>query len=214
MMEEVKTINSVKNKIIITIVGKRFSGKTTLLNSLIFPEIINNNNYSRTFGYDIRFLPINNDTLIKFYDLGEIELQPNEKVIQSMSWQSQYVIYLIDPKIKESLRYLSIFEEVFKDNIKIIVFNKIDQIQDINIFNQDKSVQDFIKKYNIKNIFNVNSFDANSVMNFKNSLFNLIQEDMNNNVFNNINNKEINDNPFLYHNPIIDFSKKINYKDL
>mgnify|MGYP002627384489 CR=1 FL=1 len=214
MMEEVKTINSVQNKIIITIVGKRFSGKTTLLNSLIFPEIINNNNYSRTFGYDIRFLPINNDTLIKFYDLGEIELQPNEKVIQSMSWQSQYVIYLIDPKIKESLRYLSIFEEVFKDNIKIIVFNKIDQIQDINIFNQDKSVQDFIKKYNIKNIFNVNSFDANSVMNFKNSLFNLIQEDMNNNVFNNINNKEINDNPFLYHNPIIDFSKKINYKDL
>ena len=214
MMEEVKTINSVQNKIILTIVGKRFSGKTTLLNSLIFPEIINNNNYSRTFGYDIRFLPINNDTLIKFYDLGEIELQPNEKVIQSMSWQSQYVIYLIDPKIKESLRYLSIFEEVFKDNIKIIVFNKIDQIQDINIFNQDKSVQDFIKKYNIKNIFNVNSFDANSVMNFKNSLFNLIQEDMNNNVFNNINNKEINDNPFLYHNPIIDFSKKINYKDL
>ena len=214
MMEEVKTINSVQNKIIITIVGKRFSGKTTLLNSLIFPEIINNNNYSRTFGYDIRFLPINNDTLIKFYDLGEIELQPNEKVIQSMSWQSQYVIYLIDPKIKESLRYLSIFEEVFKDNIKIIVFNKIDQIQDINIFNQDKSVKDFIKKYNIKNIFNVNSFDANSVMNFKNSLFNLIQEDMNNNVFNNINNKEINDNPFLYHNPIIDFSKKINYKDL
>ena len=214
MMEEVKTINSVQNKIIITIVGKRFSGKTTLLNSLIFPEIINNNNYSRTFGYDIRFLPINNDTLIKFYDLGEIELQPNEKVIQSMSWQSQYVIYLIDPKIKESLRYLSIFEEVFKDNIKIIVFNKIDQIQDINIFNQDKSVQDFIKKYNIKNIFNVNSFDANSVMNFKNSLFSLIQEDMNNNVFNNINNKEINDNPFLYHNPIIDFSKKINYKDL
>ena len=214
MMEEVKTINSVQNKIIFTIVGKRFSGKTTLLNSLIFPEIINNNNYSRTFGYDIRFLPINDDTLIKFYDLGEIELQPNEKVIQSMSWQSQYVIYLIDPKIKESLRYLSIFEEVFKDNIKIIVFNKIDQIQDINIFNQDKSVQDFIKKYNIKNIFNVNSFDANSVMNFKNSLFNLIQEDMNNNVFNNINNKEINDNPFLYHNPIIDFSKKINYKDL
>ena len=214
MMEEVKTYNSVQNKIIITICGKRFSGKTTLLNSLIFPEIINNNNYSRTFGYDIRFLPINNDTLIKFYDLGEIELQPNEKVIQSMSWQSQYVIYLIDPKIKESLRYLGIFEEVFKDNIKIIVFNKIDQIQDLNIFNQDKSVQDFIKKYDIKNIFNVNSHDANSVMNFKNALFKLIQEDMRNKAFNNINNEEINDNPFLYHNPIIDFSKKINYKDL
>ena len=112
------------------------------------------------------------------------------------------------------MRYLGIFEEVFKDNIKIIVFNKIDQIQDLNIFNQDKSVQDFIKKYDIKNIFNVNSHDANSVMNFKNALFNLIQKDKSNKVFNNINNEEINDNPFLYHNPIIDFSKKINYKDL
>ena len=216
MMEEVNTntINSVENKIIITIIGKRYSGKTTLLNSLIFPEIVNNNNYISTFGYDIRFLPINKNTLIKFYDLGEIELQPNEKVIQSMSWQSQYVIYLIDPKIKESMSYLGIFEEVFKDNKKIIVFNKIDKIQDINIFNQDKSVQDFIKKYDIKNLFYVNSFDANSIMNFKNALFDLIQRDMNNNAFNNINNKENNNNMVLYHTPIINFSKKLNIKEL
>ena len=214
MEEEVNTINSVENKIIITIIGKRYSGKTTLLNSLIFPEIVNNNNYISTFGYDIRFLPINKNTLIKFYDLGEIELQPNEKVIQSMSWQSQYVIYLIDPKIKESMHYLGIFEEVFKDNKKIIVFNKIDQIQDINIFNQDKSVQDFIKKYDIKNLFYVNSFDANSIMNFKNALFDLIQRDMNNNAFDNINNKELNNNLVLYHNPIINFSKKLNIKEL
>ena len=214
MMEEVKTINSVENKIIITIIGKRFSGKTTLLNSLIFPEIINNNNYIRTLGYDIRFLPINNNILIKFYDIGELELKPNEKVIQSMSWQSNYVIYLIDPKIKESMKYLTIFEEVFKDNKKIIVFSKIDQAQDKNIFTQDKSVQDFIKKYNIKNLFYVNSFDAHSINNFKNALFNLIQEDWNNKVFNNINNQALNDNLVLYHKPMIDFTKKVNYKEL
>ena len=149
-MDGEKTIKSVRNKIIITLIGKRFSGKTTLLNSLIFPEIIKNNNYVITYGCDIRFLPINDTILIKFYDIGEIELQPNENIIQSMSWQSHYVLYLIDPKIKESMQYISIFEEVFKDNKKILVFNKIDQVQDNNLFTQDKNIQDFINKYKIR----------------------------------------------------------------
>jgi len=211
-MEEEKTIKSVRNKIIITVIGKRFSGKTTLLNSLIFPEIIKDNTYIMTCGYDIRFLPINDNLLIKFYDIGEIELQPNESNIQSMSWQSQYVLYLIDPNIKESMRYIGVFEDVFKENKKIIVFNKIDQIQDINIFNQNKSVQDFIKKYDIKDFFYVNSFDPKSIGDFKNSLFNLIREDIVNKAINNIRNEGLNDNPVLYHNPILNFNKKINYK--
>ena len=211
-MEEEKTIKSERNKIIITVIGKRFSGKTTLLNSLIFPEIIKDNTYIMTCGYDIRFLPINDNLLIKFYDIGEIELQPNESNIQSMSWQSQYVLYLIDPNIKESIRYIGVFEDVFKENKKIIVFNKIDQIQDINIFNQNQSVQDFIKKYDIKDLFYVNSFDSKSIVDFKNSLFNLIREDIVNKAINNIRNEGLNDNPVLYHNPILNFNKKINYK--
>ena len=212
-MEGEKTIKSIKNKIIITIIGKRYSGKTTLLNSLIFPEIINNNTYIRTLGYDIRFLPINDNTIIKFYDIGEIELEPNEKVIQSMAWQSQYVIYLIDPKIRESLYYLNIFEEVFKDNQKIIVFNKIDQIEDKNMFVQNQGIQDFIKKYNIKNLFYVNSLDANSINTLKSAIFDLIQRDINNRLFNNVNKEVFNENLVLYHRPAIDFSKKIEYKD-
>ena len=211
-MEEEKAIKSVRNKIIITVIGKRFSGKTTLLNSLIFPEIIKDNTYIMTCGYDIRFLPINDNLLIKFYDIGEIELQPNESNIQSMSWQSQYVLYLIDPNIKESMRYIGVFEDVFKENKKIIVFNKIDQIQDINIFNQNQTVQDFIKKYDIKDLFYVNSFDSKSIGDFKNSLFNLIIEDIVNKAINNIRNEGLNDNPVLYHNPILNFNKKINYK--
>ena len=213
-MEVEKTIKSVKTQIIITIVGKRFSGKTTLLNSLIFPQILDRDDYTMTFGYDIRFLPINDNILIKFYDLGEIELQSNEKVIQSMSWQSNYVIYLIDVKIKESMKYINIFEDVFKDNKKIIVFNKIDQIQDIDIFSQNKNIQDFISKYDIKNIFYINSKDSNSINNFKTSFFDLIQTDISNKVFNNINNQDINDNLILYHRPEIDFSKKINLKNM
>ena len=212
-MDGEKTIKSVRNKITITLIGKRFSGKTTLLNSLIFPEIIKNNNYVITFGCDIRFLPINDTILIKFYDIGEIELQPNENIIQSMSWQSHYVIYLIDPKIKESLKYLAIFEEVFKDNKKILVFNKIDQVQDNNLFTQDKNIQDFINKYKINNIFYVNSLDTNSINTFKNALFNLIREDIINRAFNNMNNEIINENLILYHKPVINFSKKINIKN-
>ena len=212
-MDGEKTIKSVRNKIIITLIGKRFSGKTTLLNSLIFPEIIKNNNYVITYGCDIRFLPINDTILIKFYDIGEIELQPNENIIQSMSWQSHYVIYLIDPKIKESLKYLAIFEEVFKDNKKILVFNKIDQVQDNNLFTQDKNIQDFINKYKINNIFYVNSLDTNSINTFKNALFNLIREDIINRAFNNMNNEIINENLILYHKPVINFSKKIIIKN-
>ena len=213
-MEVEKTIKSVKTQIIITIVGKRFSGKTTLLNSLIFPQILDRDDYTMTFGYDIRFLPINDNILIKFYDLGEIELQSNEKVIQSMSWQSNYVIYLIDAKIKESMKYINIFEDVFKDNKKIIIFNKIDQIQDIDIFSQNKNIQDFISKYDIKNIFYINSKDSNSINNFKTSFFDLIQTDISNKVFNNINKQDINNNLILYHRPEIDFSKKINLKNI
>ena len=213
-MEGEKTIKSVRNKIIITLIGKRYSGKTTLLNSLIFSEIIKNNNYIITYGYDIRFLPINDTILIKFYDIGEIELQPNENIIQSMSWQSHYVLYLIDPKIKESMQYISIFEEVFKDNKKIIVFNKMDQVQNNNIFSENKNIYDFINKYNINNLFYVNSLDANSINNFKNALFNLIRGDIINKAFNNMNNEIINENLILYHKPVVDFSKKINIKNM
>ena len=200
-----RIISSAQKLITITVIGNRLSGKTSLLNSLIFPEILPNQNYIKTLGYDIRFLPINDNLLIKFYEIGELELQPNESVIQSMSWQTHYVLYLIDPKIKESLSYINIFEDVFQKNEKIIVFNKIDTVQDRNIFTQEKSVQDFIKKYDIKNLFYVNSFDSNSINNFKNDLFTLIQNDIKNKSFKEIENNNFNNNPVLYHKPNINF---------
>ena len=39
-MEEQKSIREIPNKITITVIGNRYSGKTTLLNSLIFPQIM------------------------------------------------------------------------------------------------------------------------------------------------------------------------------
>ena len=92
-MEEIKPINEIPNKITITVIGNRCSGKTTLLNSLIFPEIINYK-YIRTYGYDIRFLQINDNIIIKFLDIGDLELNPNESVFQELSWYSHYVLYI------------------------------------------------------------------------------------------------------------------------
>ena len=47
------------------------------------------------------------------------QLQPNEKVIQSMSWQSQYVIYLIDPKNYASRINISYSNDNIQDIIDI-----------------------------------------------------------------------------------------------
>ena len=208
-MEEVKLIKEVPNKITITVIGNRYSGKTTLLNSLIFPQIVNNNNYIRTYGYDIRFLPINDNILIKLFDIGDLELESNEGVFQSMSWYSHYVIYLIEPKIKESLQYIETFEDVFKKNNIILIFNKIDQVPNNNYFLNDRNVQKFIEKFNINKIFYVNSIDQNSVNNLKKELFDLIQLDLFNKIFTNIRQDDFNQNPVLFHKPIIDRSKRI-----
>ena len=208
MEEERKTIKDIPNKITITVIGKRNSGKTTLLNSLIFPQIINNNNYIITYGYDIRFFPINDKILIKFYDIGCLEIESNINMFQSMSLYSHYVIYIIDPKIKESLEYIKYFEEYFKKNQIILIFNKIDQIPEQNSFMNNTNIQSFIQKYNIKNNFYVNSIDVHSINNLKTNLFNLIQKDLNNNAFQQIKNDDFNINPILFHRTIIDRSKR------
>ena len=208
-MEELKSINEIPNKITITVIGKRCSGKTTLLNSLIFPKIINNNNYVKTFGYDMRFLPINDNIIIKLFDIGELEIETNESVFQSLSWYSHYVIFLIDPKIKESLQYIDTFEDVFKKNKKMLIFNKMDQVPNKDYYTNDKDIQKFLQKLNPSRTFYVNSIDQNSVNNFKKELFDLIQQDIFDKIFNNIRPDDFYQNPVLFHKPIIDRSKKI-----
>ena len=208
MDDAIKPINEIPKKITIAVIGNRFSGKTTLLNSLIFPQILITN-YIRTYGYDLRFLQINDDIIIKFFDIGDLEIEKNENVFQEISWFSHYVLYIIDKKIKESLEYISIFEDVFKKNQKILVFNKIDQVNDLNFFNNNKDVEKFIKKNNIKNIFYVNSTNEDSVKEFKNKLFQIIQNDIFNKIFKDIKIEDFGKNPTLYHEVIVDRSNRI-----
>ena len=125
-----------------------------------------------------------------------------------MSLYSHYIIYIIDPKIKESLEYIKYFEEYFKKNQIILIFNKIDQIPEQNSFMTNTNIQIFIQKYNIKNIFYVNSIDVHSINNLKTNLLNLIQKDLNNNAFQQIKKDDFNINPILFHRTIIDRSKR------
>ena len=94
MDDAIKPINEIPNKITIAVIGNRFSGKTTLLNSLIFPQILITN-YIRTYGYDLRFLQINDDIIIKFFDIGDLEIEKNENVFQEISWFSPLDIFSI-----------------------------------------------------------------------------------------------------------------------
>ena len=48
-MEDVKPISEKPNKITITVIGNRCSGKTTLLNSLIFPKIVIHPKYLKKY---------------------------------------------------------------------------------------------------------------------------------------------------------------------
>ena len=207
-MEEMKPINQIPNKITITVIGNRCSGKTTLLNSLIFPELINSK-YIRTYGYDIRFLQINDNIIIKFYDIGDLEIESNENVFQQMAWYSHYVLYIIEPKINESLNYINIFEDVFQKNQKILVFNKIDKVDSIDNFKNNNKIQKFIRKNKINNVFYVNSINNDSVNDFKNKLFQLIQDDIFNKVYKGIRPDDFSKNPILFHQQIIDRSSKI-----
>ena len=209
-MDDVRPISEKPNKITITVIGNRCSGKTLLLNSLIFPQIVIPPKYIRTYGYDIRFLEINDNIIIKFYDIGDLEIQSNENVFQEMSWYSHYVLYIIDSqKINESLNYINIFEDVFQKNQKILVFNKIDKVNNIDEVKNNNKIQKFIKKNKINNIFDVNSTDNNSVNDLKKKIFQLIQDDIFNKVFKGIKPDDFSKNPILFHQQIIERSSKI-----
>ena len=90
-----------------------------------------------------------------------------------------------------------------------MVFNKIDQVNDLNFFNNNKDVEKFIKKNNIKNIFYVNSTNEDSVKEFKNKLFQIIQNDIVNKIFKDIKIEDFGKNPTLYHEVIVDRSNRI-----
>ena len=194
--EQVTEINnllikkSVIKKSIICFFGKSFSGKTTIINSLIFPTIIKQTKYIKTLSYDLRFL-ISDNLLIKIFDLGNFDINSNIKNLDEIFNNSQMIFYVIDASNLETINYIKIFTKLFDKNLYLIL-NKIDKEDAINKNNQE--IKNLNEKYSFKNIFEISSTNENNIQNLKNFI---ISEINNNNFF--INDEIFNKNPnFLY----------------
>ena len=194
--EQVTEINNllikktVIKKSIICFFGKSFSGKTTIINSLIFPTIIKQTKYIKTLSYDLRFL-ISDNLLIKIFDLGNFDINSNMKNLEIIFNNSQMIFYVIDASNLETINYIKIFTKLFDKNLYLIL-NKIDKEDAINKNNQE--IKNLNDKYSFKNIFEISSLNENNIKNLKNFI---ISEINNNNFF--INDEIFNKNPnFLY----------------
>ena len=194
--EQVTEINnllikkSVIKKSIICFFGKSFSGKTTIINSLIFPTIIKQTKYIKTLSYDLRYL-ISDNLLIKIFDLGNFDINSNIKNLDEIFNNSQMIFYVIDASNLETINYIKIFTKLFDKNLYLIL-NKIDKEDAINKNNQE--IKNLNDKYSFKNIFEISSTNENNIKNLKNFI---ISEINNNNFF--INDEIFNKNPnFLY----------------
>ena len=194
--EQVTEINnlliqkSVIKKSIICFFGKSFSGKTTIINSLIFPTIIKQTKYIKTLSYDLRFL-ISDNLLIKIFDLGNFDINSNIKNLDEIFNNSQMIFYVIDASNLETINYIKIFTKLFDKNLYLIL-NKIDEEDAINKKNPE--IKKLNEKFNFKNIFEISSTNSNNINNLKNFI---LSEINNNNFF--TNDEIFNNNPnFLY----------------
>ena len=194
--EQVTEINnllikkSVIKKSIICFFGKSFSGKTTIINSLIFPTIIKQTKYIKTLSYDLRYL-ISDNLLIKIFDLGNFDINSNMKNLEIIFNNSQMIFYVIDASNIETINYIKLFTKLFDKNLYLIL-NKIDKENVINKNNEE--IKNLNDKYSFKNIFEISSLNENNIKNLKNFI---ISEINNNNFF--INDEIFNNNPnFLY----------------
>ena len=179
--EQVTEINnllikkSVIKKSIICFFGKSFSGKTTIINSLIFPTIIKQTKYIKTLSYDLRFL-ISDNLLIKIFDLGNFDINSNMKNLEIIFNNSQMIFYVIDASNLETINYIKIFTKLFDKNLYLIL-NKIDEEDAINKKNPE--IKKLNEKFNFKNIFEISSTNSNNINNLKN----FILSEINNNNF-------------------------------
>jgi len=192
---EISTKNSIIQKpeikkSIICFIGKNFSGKTTIINSLIFPSIQKQKKYIKTLSYDIRYL-INDNLLIKIFDIGNFDIKSNIKLLNEIFNNSQIIFYVIDASNIETINYINNFNDLSGKNLYLIM-NKIDKQNIINKSNQE--IKNLNNKYIIKKIIEMSSLDINHLKNLKNFVL-----------------SEINDNNLFVSNEIFDYNPDFLY---
>ncbi len=191
--------DSFKNKIVISVIGDREVGKTSLLNSLIFPEIINNNTYIKTIGCDIRFFTDNENSLvIKFFDFGFFDLQTNVEQIKQFAQISSFIFYIINSNI-EKLDYINKFSGLFKQNKIILILNQNSKNNKLSL--DSEKIKHIIEKYKIINSYETTCFNRQNINNLKENLITLIKD--------NIEKKEIKNEEYFNINPELNYKTRI-----
>jgi GTPase SAR1 family protein len=122
------------NKLNILFLGERKTGKTSLLNSLIFTsDTPLPHKYIRTLGIDERYWQISPSLLLKIYDIGYYERKHNETLLQSIIPSCNVICFIIEAHqthIDKSLlfQYKSLLNSANTSITKVIVFTKDDNL--------------------------------------------------------------------------------------
>ena len=150
-----------KNKIVITVIGESGVGKTSFLNSLIFSSNTVNQRQVPTLGLDIRYWRVNNDLLIKFYEVGEFTLKNNGELFENLSEVSSYIFYVIDYSNPNSVDYINDFKKYFAKNKLVVIFNKDDRQKLLS--EQSDSFFKFKNGYSIEKIISTNCYNKDII---------------------------------------------------
>ena len=122
------------NKLNILFLGDRKTGKTSLLNSLIFTSNTPlSHKYIKTLGIDERYWQISPSLLLKIYDIGYYEHKHNETLLQSIIPSCSVICFIIEAHqthIDKSLlfQYKSLLNTANTSITKVIVFTKDDSL--------------------------------------------------------------------------------------
>lgn len=163
-----------KNKLSITVIGAPNVGKTSLLNALIFDNNSENEKQAKTIGIDRRYWRMNNDILIKFYEVGHFDTIHNEDAFINLSNFSSIILLVVDYSSPSSAQSLVYYEKYFPNNKKVLVFNKDDKPKMIN--ENSESIKRLNEIYKIDKTFSTCAFNKESISTFKTDITNYIEE--------------------------------------
>ena len=163
-----------KNRLSITVIGAPNVGKTSLLNALIFDNNIENEKQAKTIGIDRRYWRMNNDILIKFYEVGHFDTIHNEDAFINLSNFSSIILLVVDYSSPSSAQSLVYYEKYFPNKKIVLVFNKDDKPKMIN--ENSESIKRLNEIYKIDRTFSTCAFNKESIANFKSDITNYIEE--------------------------------------
>ena len=168
------------NKLNIIFIGDRKSGKTSLLNSLIFPpDTPLTHKYIRTLGIDERYWQLSASLLLKIYDIGYYEQRNNETLLQSIIPSCNIICFIVEAHqthIGQSvlLQYKSLLNFANADITKALVFTKDDSLSFEPQLTSHPLLTSFEPQIPLHKAFSVSAFNKASLQLFKDNFTQMI----------------------------------------